>query len=115
GLGFQGLVARAHFEIGRARGSFPRTIDTKDDRHQTGREFRAALVHKSSAVAFAQTLLWEVNVDADESVGRCQLLLDTFTAIINLIGLVSVLRRSSLQEEGPDGAESENNASIRAT
>jgi hypothetical protein len=77
-----------------ARAPVPRLLNEALEVHQdegngSGDELPAGLSSTMSAVKFHQTLLWEANIEADETVSRCRAWLETATAIISLLELVS--------------------------
>jgi hypothetical protein len=54
-----------------------------------GEEMPPGFLSNVSGLKFLQTLLWEVNLVADETLGRCRSLLETATAVIDLVDLLS--------------------------
>jgi hypothetical protein len=87
----------------------------QDDGGKGGKELPAHILSTTSAVKFHQTLLWELNLEADELVSRCRDRLETAVAILTLIELPSISSLGQETNEPPvsqgltpkgDGAES---------
>jgi hypothetical protein len=53
-----------------------------------GEEMPPGFLYNVSGLKFLQTVLWEANLMADETLGRCRSLLETATAVIDLVDLL---------------------------